>query len=1005
MQGWLRMSEGRLCVLGSVGVRVDGDAVHIGGEKPRRLLAMLVLHRNSVVSADRLAHVMWGDDVPETGASTLQTYVSRLRRVLPPSVRVVGQAPGYRLEVEPGTLDVDRFEAALGAALDALEHAPAQALAQLDDGLAEWRGDAFAEFADESWARAEAARLSELRLLASDARLDALLALGRESEAASEAEALTVDHPWRELPWRALLIALQRMGRQAEALQKAHEYRVRLRDDLGLDPSTDFVELERGIATGAPIRSSAAALVSPSPSGPASSGFGSTGPPSFATPAAGDDDLVGRDLDVSAVVERCRSHRLVTLVGPGGIGKTRLALAASAVLARTLPIRCEVVELAPVRDAASAVAAVATQLQVQPQQGRSVTESISDVLGQNALLLVLDNCEHVLDTIARFAEQLLRVCPEVRVLATSREPLALPSETVFKVQALSVAAAGSLVTDQAAAPAVVLFVQRARSASPDLTMDEGSVAAVAELCRRLDGVPLAIELAAARTRSLSPTEIIERLGDRFELLAGSSRVSDERHRSLRDLVDWSYQLLDPNEQLLFRRLSIFAGSFDLEAAEHVCGFGEVPRNTVAAVLADLVDKSMVQASPGLRTTYRLLETLREFGAVRGRDEAAEVSRRHAAWILDICRRAAAGLHGTDERQWLDRLDALFDDVRLAVRNALDADDVSTALGIVVSSREHAIRRLRYELIGWAEMAVARAEPSHDPLLPAALGLVAYGRFVRGEMDAAIEIGERAAQLADTTRSDAVGLPQRALGNAYLFANATEQMAPTLARQIDDAVASGDDARVAHACYMRSLSETRAAGTQSGTTWAVYAEQAARRCGNPTALAQALYARGIWCATTDPVTARAQLRQSEQVAREVGNTWFVLFARTENLWLDGLDGDPHHAVREFADVVAEWHRAGDWANLWLALRHVFGLCFLVHADELAATIFGALERAGAVDAFPFEPSAAAQLEAMLGELRLRLGDDRFAAAELHGRLQSTSAVIELIVSQLRELPTG
>ncbi|MGD9995606.1 MAG: BTAD domain-containing putative transcriptional regulator [Ilumatobacteraceae bacterium] len=995
------MSNGGLCVLGSIAVHVDGAAVHIGGEKPRRLLAMLVLHRNSVVSSDGLAHVVWGDDVPETGVSTLQTYVSRLRRVLPGSVRVIGQAPGYRLQVEPEALDADRFEARLAAGLDELQHAPALALEHLDQALAEWRGEAFAEFADEWWARAEAARLTELRLLANDARLDALLALGRESEAAGEAEALTVDHPWRELPWRALLIALHRMGRQAEALQKANDYRRRLRDDLGLDPSADFVELERDIALGAPLRPTSTVLVSPAADTAQPS---RDVPPEPPTPQRAEGhDLIGRDADLATLVGLCRTRRLVTLVGPGGIGKTRLSLAASAELVRTMPIRCEVVELAPVRDAASAVAAVATQLQVQPQQGRSVTESIFDVLGQRSLLLVLDNCEHVLDTIARFTEQLLRLCPSVRVLATSREPLALPVETVFKVQALPVAAAGSAVADQAASPAVVLFVQRARSANPELPVGDASIGAVAELCRRLDGVPLAIELAAARTRSLSPTEITERLADRFDLLSGSSRVSDERHRSLRDLVDWSYQLLEPTEQLLFRRLSIFAGSFDLEAAEQVCGYGEVPRNALASVLAVLVDKSMVQASPGARTTYRMLETLREFGAVRDRDEAAEVARRHAAWILDICRRAAVGLHGIDERMWLDRLDALFDDVRLAVRNALDADDVSTALGIVVSAREHAIRRLRYELIGWAETAAARVAAGQHPLLPAALGLVAYGRFVRGEMDAAIEIGERAAELAETFRADAIGLPHRALGNAYLFAKSTPKMAPALARLVDDAVGSGDDARIAHACYMRSLSETRAAGAEAGSMWAEYADQAARRCGNPTALAQALYAQGIWSATTDSVAARALLLESERVAREAGNTWFILFARTENLWLQGLEGDPQVAVREFADVVSEWHRAGDWANLWLALRHVFGLCFLVHADELAAIIFGALERAGAVDAFPFEPSAAAQLEAMLEELRERLGENGFAAAELHGRIRSTSAVIELIVTRLRELP--
>jgi hypothetical protein len=248
------------------------------------------------------------------------------------------------------------------------------------------------------------------------------------------------------------------------------------------------------------------------------------------------------------------------------------------------------------------------------------------------------------------------------------------------------------------------------------------------------------------------------------------------------------------------------------------------------------------------------------------------------------------------------------------------------------------------------------------------------------------------------------MPQRALGNAYVFAGDTTRSAPALAELVDGARATGDDARLAHACYMRSLSETRTAGVAAvaGMVHAREAEQAAHRCGNPTALAQADYALGIWTATSDPASSRRHLQRSEEIARGVGNTWFELFSRTENLWLRGLGGDTTGALREFADVVAEWHRAGDWANQWLSLRHVFGLCFLVHADELAATIYGALVRAGAVDAFPVEPSAAAQLGTMLDELRHRLGDDGFLAAEQRARMAPTSTVVDLIVSRLRDL---
>ncbi|MEY2400141.1 MAG: hypothetical protein QOJ08_252, partial [Ilumatobacteraceae bacterium] len=690
-----------LRALGSISIDVAGKPIAFGGLKPRRLLAALILHRNSVVSSDLLMHIVWGDDVPESGPGTLQSYVSRLRRALPGDVQLLSQQPGYRLVVGDDVVDVDRFEAALAAGLERRGLSGAHSLAHLDEALAEWRGEAFAEFSDESWARAEAARLSELRLQAREARLTTLLDLGRYEAAASDASAITVDQPWRERPWIASMLALHRMGRQGDALRAANDYRVRLRDDLGLEPSAEFIRIERDVATGdARVDDDAPAR------------FGQV-----VNTDVGGTHLIGRDDDVARVVELCGQRRLVTLLGPGGIGKTQLAFRAAAQLSARDGLRIEVVELAPVRDEHGVIAAVATHLQVQPQQGRSVTESVLDVLGNNPMLLVLDNCEHVLDTIARFTERLVRVCPEVHVLATSREPLALPVETVFKVPALAVAVEGSDYSHYIASPAVELFMQRAHAANPDFIADEAAAQAIAELCRRLDGVPLAIELAAARTRSLSPTEITERIGDRFTLLSGSSRVSDQRHRSLKHLVDWSYDLLDSPAQQLFRRLSVFAGSFDLDSVEQVCGYGEIRRESVAQLLASLVDKSMVQASAGPRTSYRLLETLREYGAALDEAEGPQLARRHGAWILEICERAATELHGADEGKWLDTIDGLFDDVRLAVRNALDDEDLATALGIVVSAREHAFRRLRYELIGWAESALAHRDSSMQPLAP------------------------------------------------------------------------------------------------------------------------------------------------------------------------------------------------------------------------------------------------------------------------------------------------
>ena len=991
-----------LRLLGAVSIEVDGRTVAVGGAKPRRLLAALVVRRNSVLTTGELMAVLWGDDVPDSGLSTLQTYVARLRRVLPPPAHVLTEPPGYRLVVGPRDTDVGRFETAMTLAAQALPRFPEVALAQLEKGLGEWRGDALAEFAEEEWAMPEANRLAELRLQAREERLGALLAAQLHERAIGDAEAMTLEHPWRETPWRVLVSALHHTGRQGDALRAASSYRARLRDGLGLDPSPEFGALERDVATGG-------AVARPAREKPRVEGDrhpqvqGARRTTRLAVhPTV---ELIGREADLALIGDLFRRAQLVTLLGPGGIGKTQLALAFAATRTDSGNGGVAVIELSTVRDEASVVAAVATHLDVQTQQGRTLLESVLDVLATRTLLLVLDNCEHVLETAATFAQRLLQSCSDVQVLATSREPLGLPNETVYKVPTLPVAPAGAAPAELAASPAVALFLERSLAANADQEIDAPALASIAQLCRRLDGVPLAIELAAARTRALSPAEIIARLDDRFTLLTGSSRVADARHRSLRHLVDWSYELLDDSERLLFRRLSIFAGAFDLDAAERVCGFGAVPRGSVAPVLASLVDKSMVHASStGPRSTYRLLETLRDYGASLpgpARPGRRELVERHRNWTLDCCERGAVGLHGPDEREWIDGFERMFDDLRLAVFNALEDTDVDTALRIVVAAREHAFRHLRYELIGWAETALACADPHDHALAAAALGIVAYGRFARGEVDASIDLGLDAIALARSCGTDTMGIAERALGNACFFSGDMEGTAAAIDAQMESAVRSGLDARISHALYMRSLGGTRTGEFSAGLEDARLAMEHAQRSGNPTALAQARYALGVWLASSDPLQAREEVRRSESHAQDAGNLWFELFARTKNLWLQSIDGDPLAALRDFADVIEAWHRAGDWANQWLSLRHVFGVCCALGEDELALLIHEALERAGAVDAFPFEPAAAADVARTVADLRARLGDHAAALILEEGR-GTTSAVIGRIIERIHSI---
>ena len=524
-------SEPAVRVLGSVSVEVDGRPVAIGGPLPRRLLAVLLANRGAVLSVDRLVEVLWGDEPPEAAASSLHAYVSRLRRVLPPSVRLETAAPGYRLRPEAGAADVERFEAALGDALACLAERPEAALAGLEAALSLWRGDAFAEFAEEWWAQGEAARLEELRLHAREAHAEALLALGRSEAAVSEARAVTADHPNRERAWRTLMVGLHRCGRQRDALRAAGEYRARLRDESGLDPSNDFAALEHAVAIDEPSEHTRRGNVTP--------------------PLTG---LVGREDELSHLVGEVTQRRLVTLTGVGGVGKTRLATELAWSLVDGFPDGVWAVELAPVASPDAVAHAVAGMLSIRSQENMSMAETVADALRGRRMLLVLDNCEHVFDAVAGLAARITASCPTVALLATSREPIGVPAERVWPVPPLPSSEGG-----------VELFCQRAAAADATFSPSDADLAVVATICDSLDGLPLAIELAAARVRSMTLGDLADQLPDRLRLLQGGRRGGPERHQTLRATVQWSYQLLTEDERLLFDRLAVFSGGCDVAA--------------------------------------------------------------------------------------------------------------------------------------------------------------------------------------------------------------------------------------------------------------------------------------------------------------------------------------------------------------------------------------------------------------------------------------------------------
>ncbi|MFD9893430.1 BTAD domain-containing putative transcriptional regulator [Amycolatopsis sp. NPDC059027] len=647
----------RFGILGPLAVFTEDDRpVRVPEAKVRTLLADLLVHEGRPVSADRLVDDLWGERPPGNPVNTLQTKVSQLRRALERAEPghggglVVHQPPGYLLRIEPDALDTARFRT-LTEQARGIEDPRARA-ALLSDALALWRGPALAEFADEPFARPVIQRLEEERLVARENLAEARLALGEHAAVIGELADLVEQHPLRER-LRALRIrALYASGRQCEALASYDEVRHRLAEELGLDPGPELTALHRSILTQDPALDAVEARP----------------PVSLPVPLT---ELVGRTAAVRAVRALVGESRLVTLTGPGGVGKTRLALETARRLADGFGAGARLVELAGLERQSCepavcppeewVVEAIAAALGVRDEAAAHPSDPadrIADSLRGKEILLVLDNCEQVIEPVAAVVARLLRAAPELRILATSREPLGLAGETQFAVPPLD--------SDSA----VRLFAARAADAAGEFTVDSDNAGAVAAICRKLDGLPLALELAATRVRALGVAELLRRLDDRFRLLDTTRRGAPARQQTLRAMIDWSWELLTEPERLVLRRLAVHPEDCALDAAEAVCaGEGVVPEQ-VLGLLAKLVDRSLVTPAGTTEPRYRLLESVAEYCRERLRDagEFDAVRRRHADYYLGLAERSGGGLRGREQRRWLRRLDADTANLRAALEN-------------------------------------------------------------------------------------------------------------------------------------------------------------------------------------------------------------------------------------------------------------------------------------------------------------------------------------------------
>ncbi|MFE9253761.1 BTAD domain-containing putative transcriptional regulator [Streptomyces sp. NPDC006879] len=932
----------RYGILGTAqALQEDGTAVALGGARLRALLTALALRPGRPVSTGVLVDEVWGADPPADASGALQALVGRLRRSLGRTAIASGEG-SYRLVADRGDVDVYRFERLVDEAAAALAGGdPALAVDLYTEALAQWRGPACSDLPGRA---GDTARWEAERRVARRGRLGARFALGEAEELLPELAALCREHPLDE-PLQALRMrALRAAGRPAEALQAYEAVRHDLAHQLGTDPGPELVCLHAELLN--PTR------LTPTPERARATPEGAARPEGARRPSgnlrARLTTFVGRETDITAIGEDLRRARLVTLLGPGGAGKTRLCqeaaeTVAAAGVSERWPDGVWLVELAPVDDPDDVPEAVLSALGARETKLRGAAAEelrvMTDRAGDNPvarlmehcarrrMLLLLDNCEHVVTAAAHLAEELLARCPGVQVLATSREPLGVAGESLRPVEPLPAPMALQLLADRGAA------------ARPGFTV-AGDPDAAAEICRRLDGLPLAIELAAARLRLLTARQIADRLDDRFRLLTSGSRTALPRQQTLRAVVDWSWDLLDKSERAVLGRLSVFAGGCDLAAAEEVCaGPLDAEALDVPDVLGSLVDRSLVVAAPdgSGQMRYRLLETVAEYAAERlatnpGDHEAAE--RRHLVYYRELARANEPLLRGPTQRTANVRMETEYENLRTAMRRAAAAGDEQEMLCFVHCLAWYwNLRELRTESRHWSEAAAALGpDPFAAPIEPA---LPVYEQVVdqpppyTGELLVEARRGVRLVQVAsrdqtyDSWRSPEArtliegilatyrpGLPQlcRAPGGLWIFvvmiAGDQDFLQRVIDATIDTARELGYDWDLANALQIRAnVLANRTEWGGDATRDAEESLEIYRRLADDWGAAEALSARGEAHERRGEFTeAVADFREAIEYAHRLGAESQVTLLRVRLAGVLGESGQAEDALEILQEVV-------------------------------------------------------------------------------------------------------
>lgn len=944
-------------VLGPLQVVDDAGAeVAIGSRTQRVVLAALLARAGEVVAAATLIDAVWGDEPPPSARNTLRSQISRLRHVV--GERLVAGPDGYALRPKSDE-PVDAVDAhAFDLALRRMRTDPGPtSRALLAAELAGWRGDAYGDLADVGVLRAEARRLELARTDAAELIARADLEAGDWGEAIAAAESIVAADPVREPSWEVLVRALAGAGRAADALRASRRATAAL--------------AEAGLRPGPELRAAEAAVVAderPAPSPATTLTLARPRPPLTPT--------IGRAVELAATLAALERARLVSVVGPGGVGKTRLSIDAACARADAHARGSVVVELARVADAVGVASTIAAALDLRPAPGAE--QAALAELGSLDALVVLDNCEHVIDAVVDLAPAMLAGGDRLRLLVTSREPLAIDGEHVV--------ALAPLATDGVDAPAVELFRQRAAavSVSSDGELD-GRL--VAQLVGRLDGLPLALEMAAARLRTMALAELLASIDRDLDVLASPRRDVEERHRTLRQLLAWSERLLDDESRAALRDLSVFAGpvrATDLPALVRTAH----PADTVAR----LADRSLVLTLPssgGVR--FGLLETVRSYGReqLRAAGDHEAAHRRHAEWFRSTVAELDRQVRTADEAAAINRFVDIFDELRAGVRWALD-HDLEVAADIVVRSYLLGRTVLRSEVAAWTADVADRLPRSH-PAADRVRSALAGSLSTLGRLDDAARIGEEV--VAETDGSPDLLYALEALSDAAIYEGRLDDAIAASRRMLEVATAFGDRfyadmARVGMALPM-------AYGDDVDGALAVL--DGGPTCPAPSIAAWFEYSRGEAILDRDPATALTRLDRAVEQATAVGDRYVTEVALLSSSSLRARTGEVAGAVDRFLALLDHFGAGGDPGHLVTSLRNLVTLLVRLGQYRPAAALHGSVAE------HPSSPSYGAEAErlsAAATECREALGDEEFARVSALGRARPLDAAVDAAAAALR-----